>query len=909
MPLKKSLFNKVLYLGLLFTFSSMLLFQNCSKDNNPAAPPDDQSSAAKLDTTINVDAADAYISYQDSLVLRIPQGTVSGDTKLTITKLAESSIPTDTEMDFPDAYEITLGSQHVFDKPLSLTLKYDPEKLNEGKLKYQIGAAYYDETLNRWELFKGVSVDTINNTVSFSTSHLTKLSWWHFKKVLGYTDYTTSPHFIIYWTDGKVPSDADYKSSLTNHKGTNPHYVQDILYYLEEARAAYKKENLTVPTDTTDKAEVRVLELAKGEDGNTSYFGFIRISQNIQKDNDFSQEELVKITCAHELLHYVQDYYYMFTFEGNIIKWWLESTAVQADRIVWPGKSKFEAISYADGSLSGQLERSWDDCNEDPNFYTAGGFLTYLTAYRAGSKLSIPEIIIETGKAKNVSYFRTTLNDYLVNKMSSHGIGSEYRDYVKWAYEHKGPIKIDYIPPLSSTNDKYVVPVMLTETNPTWNGNVTIPYLAAKMVKIISPTSQGATSFNIVLKSQDTQIEQYVYVSDRNQAVYKKYLVKNDTLKINLESKNQWIDILSNNVFKDGSGSFDLSVELVQKPTIISITPNSAAVGTVVQIKGNNFGASQNKGEVWFGAVKALASDIVSWVDTQIDVKVPAGATTGDVHVVVNNINSNNTSFTLSNGAEITNVYLNDTKLEFTAPKNAFTIKGKKFGTSGKVYINNSEISYNWYWSDTSIYVNSLPEDISTGLDSIYIISTSNGQSNTFQFYNGVPLSYLSALDAPGYDILLYAIYGTQSEIVAIDPKSDDGLTKSFNWKNNVLNIEINSSRVTYTYTGNIECTFSADGLKIEKLLINYTFENTSTSSSVDNLEFHYQAKNIPYFIYWDGRISYQMGYSGLQNATVSTSGNIFVRDLKTNEIVSRPFSGIRTDLSTSGIQIEFPPK
>ena len=41
----------------------------------------------------------------------------------------------------------------------------------------------------------------------------------------------------------------------------------------------------------------------------------------------------------------------MFTFEGNIIKWWLESTAVQADRIVWPNKSKFEAISYADGFI------------------------------------------------------------------------------------------------------------------------------------------------------------------------------------------------------------------------------------------------------------------------------------------------------------------------------------------------------------------------------------------------------------------------------------------------------------------------------------------------------------------------------------------------------------------------------
>ncbi len=93
------------------------------------------------------------------------------------------------------------------------------------------------------------------------------------------------------------------------------------------------------------------------------------------------------------------------------------------------------------------------------------------------------------------------------------------------------------------------------------------------------------------------------------------------------------------------------------------------------------------------------------------------------------------------------------------------------------------------------------------------------------------------------------------------------------------MNIEINSSLLTYTYTGNIECTFSADSLKVEKLLINYTFENSSTSSSVAKIDFYYEAKNIPVLIYWDGRISYQMDNSGLQNATVSTSGNIFIRD------------------------------
>ncbi len=287
------------------------------------------------------------------------------------------------------------------------------------------------------------------------------------------------------------------------------------------------------------------------------------------------------------------------------------------------------------------------NCNSDPNYYFAGGFLTYLTTYRDGRKLSIPKIIKETGKATKISYFRTIINNYLKNNLSSYGIGHEYGDYIKWAYEHNGPIKINYSPPLQAGNAKYVVPVRLTENNANWNQTVTIPYLAAKMVKIIFPTSQGSSSFEIVLNNSDTQIEHYVYVSDKDKTTYKKYLVKNDTLKINLENKNQWIDILSCNIFKEDNGSFDLSVKLIQSPTITSITPSSASVGDVVQIKGNNFGNNSNSGEVWFGAVKALASDIVSWINTQIDVKVPEGAVTGDVHIIADGEMSNDIGFTV----------------------------------------------------------------------------------------------------------------------------------------------------------------------------------------------------------------------------------------------------------------------
>ncbi len=107
--------------------------------------------------------------------------------------------------------------------------------------------------------------------------------------------------------------------------------------------------------------------------------------------------------------------------------------------------------------------------------------------------------------------------------------------------------------------------------------------------------------------------------------------------------------------------SYDVEEDI---PTISDIAPNIAKVGEVVHINGRNFGTSQNNSEVWFSAAKALASDIVSWGDTQIDVKVPEGAVTGDVHIVVDGEESNYVSFTVEEESDPNDGYwvLYDTK-------------------------------------------------------------------------------------------------------------------------------------------------------------------------------------------------------------------------------------------------------
>ncbi len=68
-------------------------------------------------------------------------------------------------------------------------------------------------------------------------------------------------------------------------------------------------------------------------------------------------------------------------------------------------------------------------------------------------------------------------------------------------------------------------------------------------------------------------------------------------------------------------------------PSIISLSPSSAAVGATVYINGSYFGASQGSSTV---TINGLPATLKSWADAQIVITVPSGATTGPLAVAVN---------------------------------------------------------------------------------------------------------------------------------------------------------------------------------------------------------------------------------------------------------------------------------
>jgi parallel beta-helix repeat protein len=72
-------------------------------------------------------------------------------------------------------------------------------------------------------------------------------------------------------------------------------------------------------------------------------------------------------------------------------------------------------------------------------------------------------------------------------------------------------------------------------------------------------------------------------------------------------------------------------------PEIISVEPQSGKVGEAVTILGLNFGEQKGRSIVEFGGSPVTEEDVISWSDTNIQVKVPEMVKSGEIRVIVGN--------------------------------------------------------------------------------------------------------------------------------------------------------------------------------------------------------------------------------------------------------------------------------
>ena len=186
-----------------------------------------------------------------------------------------------------------------------------------------------------------------------------------------------------------------------------------------------------------------------------------------------------------------------------------------------------------------------------------------------------------------------------------------------------------------------------------------------------------------------------------------------------------------------GVPSNGVSFTVLPTPSITSLTPTSAAVGTSVTIKGTSFGSSQGTSTVMFNGTQGAPT---SWSNTSIKVPVPGGATTGYVVVTVNGVPSSGVSFIVP-GTTATITNLSPT----SGPAGSqVSINGSYFGSSQ----GNSTVSFNGTlatsivsWTSTVI-VATVPSAATTG----NVVVTAGGAASNGVVFAVLPTPSITSL-------------------------------------------------------------------------------------------------------------------------------------------------------------------
>ena len=188
-----------------------------------------------------------------------------------------------------------------------------------------------------------------------------------------------------------------------------------------------------------------------------------------------------------------------------------------------------------------------------------------------------------------------------------------------------------------------------------------------------------------------------------------------------------------------GTKSFEIGSA---SPQITSISPNRVRYDQVITIRGTAFGANRGASRVIFhGGKEASSSQYISWSDTQIQVRVPAGARTGDVHVVT-------TGGSALARLTITSPWVSRVSPQSGKTNTVITVSGGNFGSSrgsssvriGSVVVPSSSFTS---WSSSRIRFR-IPRNTPPGN---LTVRTSEGTSNAIRLQITSP--YLTRISPP----------------------------------------------------------------------------------------------------------------------------------------------------------------
>lgn len=261
-------------------------------------------------------------AYEDRLRVILPGGSVRQAGRLTISPVSGQLPEVLLGMERLATFDISLGEQQTFDRPITLEFGIDPAQLNDNlPPALQAQAAYWDEQGRQWVAVPA-TVDAARRVAVVETTHL---SVWSL--VLWARGYETDPtaHFLFIYDKSDVLKRTGSYTGQTGYTMPGiPPYVADLMDCLEKEYAAYEKEGYPLPA-----TPIPVHVGAYAQPDLQTILGRIRLPYDLTRIEDMRQ------TTAHELFHAVQ-LETLTTAVYGTLQWWLDATAdYAADAVAW----------------------------------------------------------------------------------------------------------------------------------------------------------------------------------------------------------------------------------------------------------------------------------------------------------------------------------------------------------------------------------------------------------------------------------------------------------------------------------------------------------------------------------------------------------------------------------------------
>jgi len=337
--------------------------------------------------------------------------------------------------------------------------------------------------------------------------------------------------------------------------------------------------------------------------------------------------------------------------------------------------------------------------------------------------------------------------------------------------------------------------------------------------------------------------------------------------------------VLRSDTMTWGEASAQAIISLLSDPVITGVSPGTARIYDTLSVRGDRFGSTRGNGRVLFTARYGdiEATEIPLWSDTEIQVRIPRATDSGYVSIEANGIRSNRFAFTLDRSPWIDSLWSGAAyRRQWGLPGRGITVGGRNFwfGEANPPQVRFSAIaveanSWSWYSLGATI-----PEGAAGPVD-VTAISSAGHESNSREFFIGVPFDTLSARPQARVAIRLASTYYDQARGLSVRGTFGHYQKTVVDVAWDTSGFSVDMQDLDENKEGTLTVTFPSHSMNIATLELHYV------SHVTPNEDIQYRAEGIGYQLITlptQGELLmefYAEGYDQVESLTTEFSGTV----------------------------------